>query len=242
MEKYHSGWIIGSSGGIGGAAIEPLSNICDHIDLFDKVKSEIPKNLNIRSKFWECDISVDQEIKDVFANAVRSSQEPEILLIAAGQVISKEFYLTSNSEIASLFQNNYLLVFNTLKYFFKYCSKSIDIEKSVIVVSSNAGNNARPNQAVYASFKAAINSLVKSLAKDWGKYNIRINAVAPGTVIVPRNIDSLKIKFPNFPLDYNRPLIKLPYPIDLISTFLYLLSKTNPITGQIIAIDGGSTI
>ncbi|MCB0536462.1 MAG: SDR family oxidoreductase [Bacteroidetes bacterium] len=242
MEKYLSGWIIGCSGGIGNSIVTPLHTICDSLSLFDKSPLLVSDSENSNSKFWLTDFSIEDIADQSCINAASAFGSPEILVVAAGEVTSKDFLSTSSDDIDSLFRNNYLTVFNSLKYFFKHCNKSTDTEKSIVIVSSNAGIVARPNQIVYASFKAAINSLVKSLAKDWGKYNIRINAVAPGTIVVQRNIESLKKKFPNFPYDDNRPISKLSFPQDLTNTFLYLLSRDNPITGQTITVDGGSTL
>ena len=56
------------------------------------------------------------------------------------------------------------------------------------------------------------------------------------------HLKTLKKKFPNFPYDDNRPISKLSFPQDLTNTFLYLLSRDNPITGQTITVDGGSTL
>lgn len=238
MANYKLGWVIGSSGGIGSSGLKSLNKICDKMCLFDKTKLGLKDNQN----FWLTDFSNQSQVKLVTKKAYSKFGNPEALLIAIGQVVSKDFISTSNDEILSLFQNNYLAIINSLRSFYEYCDKSIEIEKSILIISSNASVRARPNQIVYASLKAAINSLVTSLAKDWGKYNIRINAIAPGTVIVPRNIKLIKSKFLNFPHDFERPISKLMYPKNLQSTISYLFKKDVPITGQIVTIDGGSTL
>ena len=90
--------------------------------------------------------------------------------------------------------------------------------------------------------KSAINSLVKSQATVWGKYNIKINVIAPGTVAVDRNIVSLKKQYPDFPIDDSRPLGKIAFPEDLHPAFKFLLEKNLLMTGQILLIDGGSSL
>lgn len=238
MKNYICAWIVGASGGIGSSAIKTISTISNMVCLFDSSKIK----LKYKNRFWLANFSIEKEVEESTKNAYNKMGPPEALLVTVGQVISKDFVSTSNSEIVSLFNNNYLTVINSLKFFLKYCKKSSKIEKSIVIISSNASFEARPNQVIYASLKASINSLVKSLAKDWGKFNIRINAIAPGTIIVPRNSEHLKLKFPNFPYDFDRPISKLAYPEDLKSSILYLFTKKNPITGQIISVDGGSTL
>lgn len=53
-------------------------------------------------------------------------------------------------------------------------------EGSVLVVTSFAGLQGRAGQAAYAASKAGLLGLVKSVAREWGPYNVRINAVCPG--------------------------------------------------------------
>lgn len=234
-------WIIGCCGGIGKKISTHLREKYDNVCLFDRVSPEQPR-LSDEEDFIQADFSQRISTIEKCQMAAELYGAPTDLVIAAGQVLSLDFDNTSDEDVESLFNNNYMVVFNSLRFFFQYCNKSNDIEKSIVIISSNAGNASRPNQIVYASIKAAINSLVRSLAKDWGKYNIRINAIAPGTVIVPRNYESLLIKYPDFPNDYGRPLGKIMRPSNIIPSCLYLLESDNPITGQIITVDGGSSL
>src|SRR3989338_2388664 len=66
--------------------------------------------------------------------------------------------------------------------------------------------------------------------------------IAPGTVAVDRNIVSLKKQYPDFPIDDSRPLGKIAFPEDLHPAFKFLLEKNLLMTGQILLIDGGSSL
>ena len=232
-------WIIGAAGGIGQAAVETLAQSNRTLCLFDK--KEARGELHNRN-YYQTDFSKYEIAKEKCLQAIEEWGRPQILCFAAGEVISQSFENTTGDIVDSLYQNNFKALFHALKIFIENCDISSEYEKTIIIISSNAGSVARVNQPIYAAFKAAINSLIKSLAKDYGKYNIRINGVAPGTVIVDRNIDSLRVKFPEFPFDQKRPLHKLMYPINLTPVFNFLLDEKCPITGQIITIDGGSTL
>lgn len=233
-------WVIGCCGGIGKEISANLLNKYDRICLFDIIPSQLESSE--KQAFFQVDFSHWNSVCEKCRLAVDTFGPPTSLVVAAGQVLSLDFEHTDDEIIESLFNNNYKVVFNSLRSFYSFCDKSHDIEKSIVVVSSNAGNASRPNQVVYASMKAAINSLVKSLAKDWGKYNIRINSIAPGTVIVPRNFETLRMKYPNLPIDDSRPLGKIMEPSNLLPSFNFLLELDNPITGQIITIDEGSSL
>lgn len=54
---------------------------------------------------------------------------------------------------------------------------------AIINISSTAGRNGDPRSVHYGAAKAGIINLTKSLARDWGKYGIRVNCVAPGPIV-----------------------------------------------------------
>ena len=109
----------------------------------------------------------------------------------------------------------------------------------LIGIGTFAGTYGGRNQSAYASSKFAINGLTKSLAKELGMYNIRVNAVSPGVVgtdMVRENVsDEMKAG-----LIRMTPLAKMATPEDLAGIYLYLASDaSNFTTGQIIGVDGG---
>jgi len=57
-------------------------------------------------------------------------------------------------------------------------------------VTSVSGRQAAPNHAAYGAAKAGLAQLVKSMAIEWAPYDIRVNAVGPGTIITPRLPDT----------------------------------------------------
>ena len=192
--------------------------------------------------FWKINCADDKQFRKFADESVKMFGAPDLMLITAGHVSSAELINTSPDELDKIYLNNFKLVSIALKLFFEKCLKENHISKNIIIVSSNAGLEPRPNQPVYAAMKSAINSLVKSQATVWGKYNIKINVIAPGTVAVDRNIVSLKKQYPDFPIDDSRPLGKIAFPEDLHPAFKFLLEKNLLMTGQILLIDGGSSL
>lgn len=109
---------------------------------------------------------------------------------------------------------------------------------SIINTSSMVGIYGSKNQSAYASSKFAINGLTKSLAKELGIYNIRVNAVAPGVV----QTDMMSIVSDEMKAGLKRmiPLNELGKPQDLAGAYLYLASDLSKYTtGTIIQVDGG---
>ena len=110
---------------------------------------------------------------------------------------------------------------------------------SIINTSSFVSLYGDNMQSAYTASKAAINGLTKSNAKELGKYNIRVNAIAPGVVMtdmVKDNCDPNTIAA----LNNMTPLKRGAEPKDLVGAYVYLASDDSLFTtGAIINIDGG---
>lgn len=109
-------------------------------------------------------------------------------------------------------------------------------------MSSYIVNTPQP-QAAYNASKAAVNQLTKSLAYEWAKYNIRVNAVAPGYIKTP--LLDYGIEEMNWGDEWieRTPQKRLGTPEEVGGLALYLASEVSTfITGEIVVIDGGYTI
>lgn len=112
----------------------------------------------------------------------------------------------------------------------------------IIMVSSQAGSVGLLKRAAYCSSKGALNQLTKTLAIEWAKHNITINAIAPTFVEGP--FTKPMFEDPEFK-DYvlsNIPLGRIGQPEDISGAVVYLASASaDLVTGTILAIDGGWT-
>lgn len=112
----------------------------------------------------------------------------------------------------------------------------------VNVVSVNA---MRPNvnSGVYAICKAGVLLMTKALAKEWGPYGIRVNAVAPGVVETDM---SMPLRGSPERLQQHlarTPLGRIIQPHELVGAAVLLASDAgSSITGQVVAVDGGESI
>jgi NAD(P)-dependent dehydrogenase (short-subunit alcohol dehydrogenase family) len=111
---------------------------------------------------------------------------------------------------------------------------------SIINISSVHGNLTMPRYSAYASTKGGINAMTRQLALDLAKYQITVNAVAPGATEVEKFSDEPWIK-PEF-IGEIIPLGRIGQPEDIAPMVLFLASdQARFITGQVITIDGGSS-
>ena len=111
----------------------------------------------------------------------------------------------------------------------------------VVIVSSTAAEEGQNYLSAYCVSKAGLNSLTRCLASEWGKYNININAIAPGMIktdmIKPFEKDEHIIQGT---LDLI-PLGRLGEAREVALLALFLCSSASDyISGQIFTIDGGA--
>jgi gluconate 5-dehydrogenase len=110
----------------------------------------------------------------------------------------------------------------------------------IINIGSLMCHAARPTTAAYASAKGGLIMLTKTLAVEWARYNINVNAIGPGYIATELTAALQADK------DFNRwvlsktPLGRWGQPEDLVGAAILLASKAGDfITGQIIYVDGG---
>ncbi len=109
----------------------------------------------------------------------------------------------------------------------------------IINTSSINARDVEPEAQIYCISKAGVAMLTKCLAADWGKYGIRINAVAPGTIPTTLNED-LYSDEEREELGKSLPLQRLGTPEDIAEAVMFLASdNASYITGQILFVDGG---
>lgn len=113
----------------------------------------------------------------------------------------------------------------------------------IINMSSQAGFIALPTESVYCMTKAAIAHLTKCLAIEWGKHNIRVNAVAPTFIHTPGTESVLADpSFRSRVVDSIAALHRIGEPMEVAGAVVFLASSAaSLITGHTLLIDGGWT-
>jgi NAD(P)-dependent dehydrogenase (short-subunit alcohol dehydrogenase family) len=119
----------------------------------------------------------------------------------------------------------------------------------IINVSSVNGFRPAVPTSIYAISKAAIIMATKAMAKEWAEFNIRVNAVAPGSVetrllnAIWYNLSDEDRQKTKTAVAAAVPLKRIGEPEEIANVMIFLASEASSyITGQTIIVDGGSLI
>jgi len=114
---------------------------------------------------------------------------------------------------------------------------------SIVNIATVSALNAMPYGSAYAAAKAAILSLTRSLAVEWGREDIRVNAVAPGSIATPKSAST------RAPGDTDRddllviPMRRRGTSDDIAQAVLFFMSDMAAyVTGQVLCVDGGTSV
>ena len=236
--------VFGSSGGIGRCLV---NNLLNNHNLYIGSRSQnkinkLIRTFNIHNKASmitgsKVDVQSFESIADFLKNANNELGSIDCIINCVGSLLLKPAHTTTESELNDIFQTNVFSCFGILKHSFKYMRKE---GGNIIFFSSSASKIGLKNHEAIASAKAAVSALVLSSASTYAKYNIRINAIAPGLVKTPmtENIVNNKIS-----LDYSKKLHglnRIGKPENFIPIINSLIDyRSDWITGQTFFIDGG---
>lgn len=114
---------------------------------------------------------------------------------------------------------------------------------AIINIGSVNAITVVPGQAVYAATKAAISQMTKLFAREWGRENIRVNCVAPGSIPTKINAEKYKDPAAHLAMCEKIPMGRRGDVDEVADAVLYLASDAaSYITGQTLFVDGGLTL
>jgi p-cumic alcohol dehydrogenase len=116
---------------------------------------------------------------------------------------------------------------------------------SIVNISSLAATYGMPFGLHYTTSKAAVIGLTRGLARELGRDGIRVNAVAPGTVLTDATREFFGQKFEKAVerIRTDQTIQRNLMPTDLVGTLMWLLSDASAfVTGQTISVDGGTVM
>ena len=111
---------------------------------------------------------------------------------------------------------------------------------AIIQIASVLSIIGYPTAVAYTASKGAVAQMTRTLATEWARFNIRVNAIAPGFIRTPMNEAILKSEEYLNPVIAKIPLGRVGEPEEVVGAVIYLASDASRfVTGSIIVVDGG---
>ncbi len=246
--------VTGAGSGIGRASALALSQsgasvVCGDIDTKN---AEITKSLIVdgggRALSVSVDVSKREQVGALIDMAIEEFGTLDIMCNIAGIMHQSTVLETQDSDLDRVLDVNLKGVFYGCQIAASEMSKRRS--GSIINMVSSAIDAPAPGIVCYAMAKAAVAQLTKTLAIEMGKYNVRVNAVAPGFVVTA--MTSRHFQLDDGSVDPERreavvtsmgkmaPLRRVGEPEDIAGAVVYLASNAASfVTGQIIRVNGG---
>ena len=192
-----------------------------------------------------CDVSIASDVKSAIEKTMQSYGRIDAIHNNAGIATpSKPLHQTTDEEWNNLMNVNLKGVYHTIKYGFEALRNS---QGCILNTSSLVGEIGQEMHAAYTVTKGGINAMTKSMALDYAKYKIRVNAVSPAGVWT----QTLRKWNAEQPVDVNmeaylngiHPLGYCPNGDVVADVCVFLLSdKARFITGCIMPVSGGAEL
>lgn len=237
--------ITGASNGIGEGIVRYLSKYNYNIvlnyntskDKALKIQNEIFEKFGKQIEIFKADVSKRKEVKELVEFCIEKFKRIDVLINNAGISQIKPFTDITDEDWNNIIQVNLTSAFYTSQECLRYMIK----EKNgcIINISSIWGKTGASCEVHYSVSKAGLDGLTKSLAKELGPSNIRVNGIAPGIIDTRMNNDLTKEDIESIKEEI--PLEKIGNVVDIAKCVKWLIEDEYT-TGQIIGINGGWNI
>ncbi len=242
--------IFGANSAIAIDTIERLLPECKRLilvyhknkDLLDELFKKYSQGKLPLIEFISTDITNYQELKEKFKDIIINTSFSAVYYSSVRSYDFKPLLDTDLNISKQIIDVNLYGAIHFLKIVLSYSRKVP--HSRIILLGSNISKNGLKNGSVYASTKAAVANLVKSVAQEEGQNNVLINTVSPGPVETIST--SFSEEYQNFRNEYFKSkkaqtsLNRLATAQDISELILFLSSLNNKhITGEEIFITGG---
>lgn len=232
--------ITGASRGIGREIAKNLSQkgykiIANYNKSEEQAKQLEKESSNIEK--YKADVSKRQEVQEMIKYIIEKYGKIDVLINNAGISSTNLFTEVTDKEWDLIINNNLYSAFCVTQEVVPYMINKK--QGCIINISSVWGMVGASCETIYSIAKAGIDGMTKSLSKELGLSNIRVNSIAPGIIDTDmnKNIKTEEIQ----EIKEQIPLEKIGKPLDIARCVNWLIEDEYT-TGQIISINGGWVI
>jgi NAD(P)-dependent dehydrogenase (short-subunit alcohol dehydrogenase family) len=210
-----------------------------HQDDCDAVAAEV-REMGGEAVGIRTDVQSPEELSGLIERTVEIYGRLDILVNNAGTAVTKSILDMTTEDYDKVLQSNLRSVF----FASQAAAKAMKERGSgrIINMASIGGLNGNRHLSTYGASKAAVVNLTKSMAAEWGKYGILVNAICPGYVRTDLNAENL-----DDPAFKEKTLKRIPLgrfgeTNEVAAVALFLASESSSImTGSVVVADMGAT-
>ena len=204
------------------------------------VQTEAELNaLGIKAKGYECNVADFEAANALTQQILADFGEVHILVNNAGITRDKLILQMTEADFDAVISVNLKGAFNMTKALYQHFMRKR--RGRIINISSIVGINGNAGQANYASAKAGMIGLTKSVAKELGSRNVTCNAIAPG--FIKTDMTDAMTEQARAAALASIPMNRAGEVDDIANTALFLASdEASYVTGEVIRVDGGMAI
>ena len=247
MLKGKTAIVTGGSRGIGEAIAYKLASFGADIAVIyagnilaaERVCGKCRQDYGVNARSYQCDVADFTATKETVAKIKAAFGTVHILVNDAG--------ITRDGLVARMKEEDFdAVIAANLKSAFNMCRHALGVmmrQRSgrIINIASIAGIMGNAGQANYSASKAGIIGLTKSVARELASRGIHANAIAPG--FIATDMTDAMPQAAKDKLTEEIPLKRIGTPKNIADMAVFLASeKSDYITGQVFAVDGGMSI
>lgn len=235
--------VTGGADGIGWATAERLALEHAHVVILDQAGEaarERAAQLGAGHLGLECDVTDEADVAQAMARVVGAYERVDVLVNNAG--IGDQAAATLEQDVAAF--ERVLAVHVRGTFLVSRAAARVMIARgsgSIVNVASIAGQAGIPGRNAYGAAKAGIAAMTRSMACEWARKGVRVNAVAPGyvrTALVEKLVAAGALDAGA--IESRTPLGRMAAPSEIAEAIAFLASpRASFITGATLNADGG---
>jgi glucose 1-dehydrogenase len=197
---------------------------------------------SVKTVIVQADVAKESDVQRMFATVLEELGGVDILINNAGFQIAAESHKMSVADFASVIATNLTGAFMCSQLAIRHM---LEQKKNGVIINISSVHEIipKPTYAGYSASKGGMENLTRTLALEYAKHGIRVNAVGPGATITPINSAWTDDAEKRAIVESHIPMARAGTSEEMAAATAFLASdEASYITGQTLFVDGGITL